>query len=448
MSSDPIISAGGLGKSYQLYDRDSERLVDMATGGERGRRFWALKDVDIDVQRGETVGIVGRNGSGKSTLLQLICGTLAPTEGTVRVGGRVMPLLELGAGFDPDFTGRENARFSAAILGVAEGAFEDRMAEIEAFAGIGEYIDRPVREYSSGMYARLAFAVAIHVDTDILIVDEILSVGDAAFQQKCLRYMRGFCDNGGTLLFVSHDDAAVRALCRRAYWLDRGRVQSSGDTDAVCRRYHAAMSKLAIDGEKESNFEMVDSGKPARRAPRNAPAMATPGYRGFHPDRVMTAMGGGRITSMALTDALDAPIAVAHGGLEVAVHAAFRLLRDLRFPAVHFALRDRFGQVIFGDTAELGESRTTERGRDLKAVFRFVLPYLPTGEYALEVMLTETVAQSAVLVAREDEPAVLSVATHHISHGLANIAMRDIRIEREAQSGGNGRPDEGIGDVD
>ncbi|MGE0230439.1 MAG: ABC transporter ATP-binding protein, partial [Flavobacteriaceae bacterium] len=168
MSSDPVISATGLSKAYRLYDRESERLADMTVGGCRGRLFWALRDFDLDVQAGETVGIIGRNGSGKSTLLQLICGTLTPSEGSVRVRGRVMPLLELGAGFDPDFTGRENARFSAAILGIAEGEFEERIAAIEAFAGIGDYNDRPVREYSSGMYARLAFAVSIHVDTDIL----------------------------------------------------------------------------------------------------------------------------------------------------------------------------------------------------------------------------------------------------------------------------------------
>jgi ABC-type polysaccharide/polyol phosphate transport system ATPase subunit len=239
MPSEPIIWARGLGKVYQIYDRPIDRLKQVLWRGRRryGREFWALRGINVDVQRGETVGIVGRNGAGKSTLLQLICGTVMPTEGQLRVAGRVAALLELGSGFNPEFTGRENVYMNASVLGMRGEQIEERLEAIEAFAAIGDFISQPVRTYSSGMQARLAFSVAIHMDPEILIVDEILAVGDAAFQRKCIRRFYEMRDSGCTVLFVSHDPYLVKTICQRALYLRDGQGVGFGPAADIIDRY-------------------------------------------------------------------------------------------------------------------------------------------------------------------------------------------------------------------
>ena len=210
--------ANGLARFTPAESKSRSRLRDWAAS--RGKDFYALRDISFDVSRGETVGIIGRNGSGKSTLLQIIAGTLSPSEGQVSVRGRVAALLELGAGFNPDYTGRENAYLNAQLLGLSKSQVDERFEDIAAFADIGEFIDQPVKVYSSGMYVRLAFAVVAHVDADVLIIDEALAVGDAFFTQKCMRFLRSFMSRG-TVLFVSHDTGSVRNLCNRAIWLEK-----------------------------------------------------------------------------------------------------------------------------------------------------------------------------------------------------------------------------------
>ena len=239
MSSDAIIEVRGLSKLFPIYDKPHHRLMQMVFGGERRwyREFCALREIDFTIQRGETVGIVGRNGSGKSTLLQIICGTLAPSAGEVYVHGRVAALLELGAGFNPEFTGRENVYLNGTVLGLTRSQVEERLERILAFAEIGEFIDRPVKTYSSGMYIRLAFAVAIHVEPDLLVVDEALSVGDEAFQRKCFARIERLREQGCTVLFVSHAAGTVVELCDRAILLDRGELLADGIPKAVISRY-------------------------------------------------------------------------------------------------------------------------------------------------------------------------------------------------------------------
>jgi lipopolysaccharide transport system ATP-binding protein len=233
MSSDKnIIRVDGLGKCYEIYTRPQDRLKQSimprlrALAGRAPKyyyhEFWALRDVSFEVGRGETVGIIGRNGSGKSTLLQIICGTLTPSTGLVETSGRVAALLELGAGFNPEFTGRENVYMNATVLGLAKEEIDARFDDIAAFADIGDFIDQPVKHYSSGMYARLAFAVAINVDPDILVVDEALAVGDEPFQRKCFARINKIKDDGATILFVSHSGGTIINLCDRAILLNRG----------------------------------------------------------------------------------------------------------------------------------------------------------------------------------------------------------------------------------
>lgn len=245
MSSDFSIKVENLSKCYHIYDKPRDRLMQMLARGEKQffREFWALRDVSFSVGRGETVGIIGRNGSGKSTLLQMICGTVSPTSGVVHTRGRVAALLELGAGFNTEFTGRENVFLNAAILGVPKEEMEARMEEVLAFSELDDFLDQPVKTYSSGMYSRLAFSIAIHVDPEILIVDEALAVGDARFVAKCMRRIKDIQNQGATILFVSHDVGSVRTLCGRALWLDKGRLVEQGDVFPVTGKFMEFMFK-------------------------------------------------------------------------------------------------------------------------------------------------------------------------------------------------------------
>lgn len=252
MSSDVVIRVKNVGKCYQIYDQPHDRLKQslmprlykLVGKAPRTyfREFWALREVSFEVRKGETVGIVGRNGSGKSTLLQIICGTLAPTSGQVETSGRIAALLELGAGFNPEFTGRENVYMNAAILGLSRFEIDARLDDILAFADIGEFVDQPVKVYSSGMYVRLAFSVAVNVAPQILIVDEALSVGDLAFQNKCIMKIKELRDKGMTLLFVAHDLSTLQMICDRVAWLHRGEIVTIGDSVTVCQEYYVGIT--------------------------------------------------------------------------------------------------------------------------------------------------------------------------------------------------------------
>jgi lipopolysaccharide transport system ATP-binding protein len=261
MSSEPVISVTNLGKSYQLYANPQDRLKQFLWRGRRQyfREFWALRDVGFTIMPGEVVGIVGRNGSGKSTLLQLVCGTLTPSTGEVTVKGRVAALLELGAGFNPEFTGRENVLMSAAIMGLNQQEIAARFEEIVDFSGIRDFIDQPVKTYSSGMYVRLAFSVAIHVDPDILVVDEALSVGDGEFARKSFDRIMDLKNAGKTILFCSHSMYQIEALCGRAIWLDHGSLRMLDVASRVTLAYQSDLNKGKLSGAKV--------GAPAQAAP-------------------------------------------------------------------------------------------------------------------------------------------------------------------------------------
>lgn len=239
MNPDIAISVKNLTKTYRHFGHPGDRIKQFFNLGfkQYHREFTALKDVSFEIKRGETVGIIGRNGSGKSTLLQLICGILKPTSGSVEVNGRISALLELGAGFNPEFTGRENVYFQGAVMGIPREDMARRFDEISAFAEIGEFIDQPVRTYSSGMYVRLAFSTAIHVDPDILVVDEALGVGDEGFQRKCFARINRFREVGKTIIFVSHSAAAVLELCERVILLDSGENIANGQPKKLLDQY-------------------------------------------------------------------------------------------------------------------------------------------------------------------------------------------------------------------
>lgn len=281
MSADDIaIRVDGLSKCYHVYERPQDRLKQSLWLGRKQfyREFWALRDVSFTIRKGETFGIIGRNGSGKSTLLQMIVGTLSPTSGAVTTYGRVAALLELGSGFNPDFTGRENVFMNGAILGLSKPEIAWRFDEIVAFADIGDFIEQPVKTYSSGMMVRLAFAVSVCVEPDILIVDEALAVGDMAFQFKCMERLDKLTKSGTTLLFVSHDIGAVKAFSQQAIYLDSGTVKAKGSASDMAELYfcdireeqkrgfsngHRILTKPAIGGEKALAFG-TDQGRVVR----------------------------------------------------------------------------------------------------------------------------------------------------------------------------------------
>jgi teichoic acid transport system ATP-binding protein len=259
MSSNVTISIKNVSKCYHMFDKPRDRLLQGLSRGKKQyyREFWALRNVSFDIHKGETVGIIGRNGSGKSTILQIIAGTLLPTDGNIERQGRVAALLELGSGFNPEFTGRENVIMSGAIMGLSNKEILERMPLIEKFAEIGDFMDQPVKLYSSGMYVRLAFACAINVDPDILVVDEALAVGDMQFQLKCIDKMKSFKKEGKTILFVSHDVYTVRNFCDKAVWMMDGQVHLRGDVNTVTERYMDFMQYASeTEDTPKANTEM------------------------------------------------------------------------------------------------------------------------------------------------------------------------------------------------
>jgi len=253
------ISINSVSKKYRLFGSPMERLLEALHpfNKQYHREFWALKDISFDIPKGSTIGIIGRNGSGKSTLLQIICSVLQPTDGSVTVNGRISALLELGSGFNPDFTGRENVMLNGVLMGFAKDEMKDRLPVIEAFADIGEFFDQPLKIYSTGMAVRLAFAAAINVDPEILIVDEALAVGDAKFQNKCFRKFLEFKEAGKTILFVTHDMGAITKHCDQAILLETGITLKSGVPKEVVRCYEELLFTGVISEKVESQVDIV-----------------------------------------------------------------------------------------------------------------------------------------------------------------------------------------------
>lgn len=422
MSSEAAIAVRGLSKAYLIYAEPRDRLRQavmprLARGLRRlglavrePRYFtehWALRDVSFEVARGETVGIIGRNGSGKSTLLQIICGTLTPTAGEATVRGRVAALLELGSGFNPEYTGRENVLLNASVLGLSRAQTLARMDDILAFADIGDFVDQPVKTYSSGMAMRLAFAVIAHVDADVLIVDEALAVGDAMFQQKCFRWLRGFQERG-TLLFCGHDMGAVLNLCRRAVWLDRGRLRMLGPAKEVAKAYGTFVARETM-GLAEEEPE-------AARETTQAPAQ----HAILAPLEGKESFGSGlaRLTHAGLSVSDGRPAGVLQGGEELALTLRVQALAPLEDLIFGFIIKDRLGQAVAGENTlglDLPAPLRIEPGTAWLVTLRFTLPRLALGDYALSCAVAS------------------GTQTHHVQHHWVHDALLlQIRPPRSA----------------
>ncbi|MBV8859694.1 MAG: ABC transporter ATP-binding protein [Acidobacteria bacterium] len=328
-------------KQYRIYARPGDRLKESLTRGrlKRHREFWALKNVSFEVEAGTTTGIIGPNGCGKSTLLQIIAGTLEPTVGNVWREGRVAALLELGAGFDPEGTGVENVYMNAALMGLSRRETERLFPEIERFAEIGDFIRQPVKTYSSGMFVRLAFAVASNVEPDILVIDEALAVGDAVFQHRCLRRIKEIQERGATVLFVSHDAAAVRALCTRAVLMSAGRVLSDGPPIEVLNHYQKTVMEREQAYEEE---EAAADGTDAEDALEVGEGFAPLRYTYRHGD------GSAEIVSAELLDAARRPVGVVETGSPLTVRMRARINREVDDAVFGVLVNDSRGVHAYG----------------------------------------------------------------------------------------------------
>ena len=392
------IMVRGLSKGYQIYEAPHDRLkqflaprVPSVFGWRRQyfREFWALKDITFQIEKGETVGIVGRNGSGKSTLLQLICGTLSPSAGNIEIFGRVAALLELGSGFNPEFTGRENVYLNASVLGLSSDEIEAKFNEIAEFAELGDFIEQPIKNYSSGMVVRLAFAVIINVNPQILVVDEALAVGDAAFQRKCMRRIQEMVDTGVTLLFVSHDAESVRKLCSRAIYLKDGRLQMLGDAKSVCLAYERDLFGSGADERPAvAAATSVDPGAPNAV---DEPGLHDPSLRITREETYGD--GRARIEGLNVRSASGRPINVIASGQEFRVSYRVTFLEGAARPVFGMMLSDREGVCVFGaNTAGQAASRQAYSAGDTIEV-TFVLKnnlcpgifYLTCGVHASDV---------------------------------------------------------------
>jgi lipopolysaccharide transport system ATP-binding protein len=443
MHSDVAISVKNLTKTYRIFNHPGDRIKQALTFGQKQyhKEFTALKDVSFEIKKGETVGIIGRNGSGKSTLLQLICGILKPTSGSVEVNGRISALLELGAGFNPEFTGRENVYFQGAVLGFTREQMDERFEHIVKFADIGAFIDQSVRTYSSGMYVRLAFAVAAHVDAELLVIDEALSVGDAFFVQKCMRYIDSFVQSGGTILFVSHDIAAVAQLCQTVYWIVDGEVKRQGDP------------KMVIEGYIESIYQTTNSAPVYAKTPRADMASQAPNdaeLRDVRQDfinsslyrnaiavsqfpRVPSGFGdnGASITEVALRNADGDVVANVLGGELLTLQIRGRANKNIAKPLVGFFVKNSTGQTLFGDNTYLTYRATPPSIRthqEFDAQFTFRCPILPLGDYAVTVAIAEGTQTNPVQHHWIHDALLLRSISSSVATGLVGIPMHRITL--------------------
>lgn len=434
-------------KCYGVYDKPIDRvkyyflprLRNVLGLGERQYRkdFWSLNDVSFDVNKGETLGIVGRNGAGKSTLLQIICGTVSQTSGDVKLSGKVAALLELGAGFNPEFTGRENVYMNAALYGLNKKQVDQKLNDIFEFAEIGDYVDQPVKTYSSGMYVRLAFAVIANVDAEVLIIDEALAVGDMMFVQKCMRFIRSFMKTG-TVIFVSHDTNAVSNLCDKVIWLNKGEVAAYGEPKEVIEKYLAALYGQTISENSRSEDDKQKTGTKELPRDMRQDFINASSYRNdielFHFDDEFShfGTGGAEIRSVEIKDEKGKPLAWVVGGESIIVEIVCFARTDIVNPIIGFIVKDKRGQVLFGENTYYclhGKDTNVSKEQTMNARFSFRLPYLPEGDYSISAAIAEGSQLSHIQHHWVNDALIMKVHASATCFGLIGLPMKDIQLE-------------------
>jgi lipopolysaccharide transport system ATP-binding protein len=455
MTQDIAISLQHVSKCFEMYATPSDRLKQFIYPRVKSllgmppakyyQEFWALKDITFELKRGETVGIIGRNGSGKSTLLQIICGTLTPTSGAVRTYGRVAALLELGSGFNPEFSGRENIYLNAAVLGLTKIEIDARIDKIIAFADIGQFIDRPVKIYSSGMYVKLAFAVIAHVDADILIVDEALAVGDAVFVQKCMRFIRDF-QQRGTLLFVSHDMASIQNICQTGLWLVSGESKKLGPSVDVANAYlQYTLQEVYGDSVRLSATDNSSNHSEKKTQKKEPPTTSILNYqdRLSVEDNQANAQGwqtGQASIQNVYIEKLQNDLHLSGSHIVGSVFAGGESVRlviqahtdiDLENPILGFNVKDRLGQELFGENTlpfTATKKLFVPAGKTFEARFEFILPRLPNGDYVLMASVANGDLHQNIQHHLMHDALVIHVTSSQIRWGLVGISFQKAEL--------------------
>ena len=427
-----VIQARHLSKRYSIYDRRWDKLREALHLGrrKRHREFWALQDVSFEVEPGQTLGIIGQNGSGKSTLLQILAGIMRQTQGDCFVNGKVSALLELGSGFNPEFTGRENVFMNGAILGMDKRQMQQRFDAIARFAEIGGFMDQPVKTYSSGMFMRLAFSVAVNVDPDILLVDEALAVGDLIFQHRCMHRMNQLRAGGKTTVLVTHDLTAITKFCDRALLLDGGHLIEDGPPDRVVEKYRWMIAdrernydQLEVEGSGSAKGDLVPAGDKAPVA-RSIPNIDN-----------RFGNGAARILGVELMDASRRPAREIRGGSTVVLRVSVEFLQDVERPILGYTLRDRFGiDISASNTTYAGAALPAARkGQIYTSDFEIDMPQIAAGSYSIAPAVADGGLQRHDMCDWIDNALVFTLLADELVYGTLKM---DVRVRTYASEGG------------
>lgn len=436
MSSNVVIKVEGVSKCFEMFSSPKNRLNNILFNSQKGKsEFWALKNISFEVKKGETVGIIGRNGAGKSTLLQILCGTLKQTSGTVSINGKVAALLELGAGFNPEFTGKENIYLNASILGMTRKEIDVVYDSIVEFSELGGFINNPVKSYSSGMYVRLGFAVAAHTKAEILVIDEALSVGDVFFQQKCMRFLKEFKNNGGTLLFVSHDTSAVLSMCEKAIMLypQSKRPCVKGNTEEICRLYTSDLyddkkSKISteiINIKDEHNYKELIKGEVQEKELYSISEFRE-GTESFGE------LGAKIINCYFSYEGIETKIVESDQKVSLFIEA--EIYKKMPYPVVGFMIKDNKGQFVYtegSDQAFRHQSLIFEKGEVVKFEFEFTMPVLIRGNYTINVAIAEGIGDEHIQHHWLHDALKVEVLKGRIVHGICGLNDINIKLHRK-----------------
>ncbi|MBD2774694.1 ABC transporter ATP-binding protein [Iningainema tapete] len=442
MGDEIAISLKNVSKCFKRYAHPVDRLKEILLPGKSiSDEFWALQEINLEIPQGKTVGIIGRNGSGKSTLLQIIAGTLTPTTGEVQVKGRVSALLELGSGFNPEFTGRQNVFFNGQLLGLTQREIEEKFDEIAGFADIGDFLDEPVKTYSSGMFVRLAFAVAINVDPEILIVDEALSVGDGVFVHRCMAKIKEFQDTNGTILFVSHDIGAVNRLCSHCIWINDGRVVEEGAPIEVSKSYQAWMyekineriksqsessSDLNTNDIKKESLEEKQQEKLSQNSFTGKPFLAFQNLRRF---------GTGRceIISLEILDSQGQETAFVMPDETLILKGKILSHTHVKNPLFGITMYDRLRVTIAGwnTTQYEYELPPLEKDKLICVTFKLKWPHIKSDSYSLEPAIADGSQENHEMMDWIQAPVTLQSGVTDLTFGF--IRFTDVVVSHSGE---------------
>lgn len=421
--SEVAIRLSNVSKCFKRYAHPVDRLKEIVLPKKaRSEEFWALKDIDLEIHKGQTLGIIGQNGSGKSTLLQIIAGTLTPTSGKVEVNGRISALLELGSGFNLEFTGRQNVFFNGRLLGLTQAELEQKFEAIASFADIGDFIDQPVKTYSSGMFVRLAFAVAVNVEPEILIVDEALAVGDILFQRKCFNKIEEMANSGVTILFVSHDLNSILNLCDRAIVIDQHTMHFEGKPHATVLEYTSMMA------QREAT-NAISEQRQFRHETSHKPAAAT-----LNVAESRIGIGGAEIIAVDVLDAMGKPAQTVKCGEKIKICSTLYFHQDIERPISGFKIKTINGIAVVGNST-FGSQKSfpaIAAGTTLTVEFSWCCQLTP-GNYSLSVGISEMREDQRIVALdrRRDTLALTVIGSTMSSYGLLAIPV-DINYTYES----------------